>query len=138
RVILGRGPIPRDARASARAARPPRPRPRRPPLHPRDHGDRLRVHRLLGARPRGDRAHRGGGGAGRRPRVATAAVARAVAGGRGGVAGRRRAVHPLVSGPLRKFGLALAPPILAGAILTAVLGSAGLHALLPGLWLLLY
>jgi len=50
----------------------------------------------------------------------------------------RGAGQPLVSGPLRKFGLALAPPVVAGAILTAVLGRAGLYALLPGLWLLLY
>jgi hypothetical protein len=50
----------------------------------------------------------------------------------------RAAGQPLVSGPLRKFGLALAPPVVAGAILTVVLARAELYALLPGLWLLLY
>lgn len=45
---------------------------------------------------------------------------------------------PLLSGPGRKFVLAVSPPLLAGAVLTVVLHKAGMGALLPGLWLLLY
>src|SRR5664279_1874475 len=50
----------------------------------------------------------------------------------------RRANVPLLSGPGRKFVAGFAPPILAGALLTAVLYRAGLPAFLPGVWLLLY
>jgi hypothetical protein len=45
---------------------------------------------------------------------------------------------PLLSGPGRKFVLAVSPPLLAGAVLTIVLHRAGMAAVLPGLWLLLY
>jgi hypothetical protein len=45
---------------------------------------------------------------------------------------------PLLSGPGRKVALSLAPPLLAGAMLTAVLFDAGLLWPLPGMWLLLY
>ncbi len=45
---------------------------------------------------------------------------------------------PLLSGPGRKFVLAVSPPLLAGAVLTVVLHRAGMAAVLPGLWLLLY
>jgi hypothetical protein len=45
---------------------------------------------------------------------------------------------PLLSGPARRFLLAFSPPLLAGAVLTAVAVSQGLGLLLPGLWLLLY
>jgi hypothetical protein len=45
---------------------------------------------------------------------------------------------PLLSGPGRKFVLALAPPLAAGAVLTAVLFQAGMTAALPGTWLLLF
>ena len=45
---------------------------------------------------------------------------------------------PLLSRPGRKFGLSFCPPILAGALLTAALYSAGMTGLLPGTWLLLY
>jgi hypothetical protein len=45
---------------------------------------------------------------------------------------------PLTSKSGRRFVLAYSPPILAGAILTAALYQAGLTALLPGVWLLLY
>jgi hypothetical protein len=59
-----------------------------------------------------------------------------------GVAGAawksRRANASLLSGPGRKFVAGFAPPILAGALLTAVLYPAGLWAYLPGVWLLLY
>ncbi len=44
----------------------------------------------------------------------------------------------LFSAPARKFALSLAPPLVAGAILTGVLYRAGLGSSLPGLWLLLY
>jgi hypothetical protein len=46
--------------------------------------------------------------------------------------------EPIRSGPGRKFVLALAPPLIAGAVLTAVLFRAGQGAMLPGVWLLLY
>jgi hypothetical protein len=51
--------------------------------------------------------------------------------------------EPIRSGPGRKFVLSLAPPLVAGAVLTLVLFRAGLNDrllkdLLPGLWLLLY
>lgn len=45
---------------------------------------------------------------------------------------------PLLSGPARRFFLAFSPPLLVGAVLTAVAVRHGLAALLPGLWLLLY
>lgn len=50
----------------------------------------------------------------------------------------RAAGATLQAGPARKFALGLAPPLLAGAILTAVLFSDGEIELLPGIWLLLY
>jgi hypothetical protein len=50
----------------------------------------------------------------------------------------RAARMPLLSGPGRKFGLALAPPLLAGAVLTAVLYRSGLDSAMPGTWLMLY
>jgi hypothetical protein len=40
--------------------------------------------------------------------------------------------------PARQFFLSFAPPVLAGALLTAVLWQAGQAQLLPGTWLLLY
>jgi hypothetical protein len=50
----------------------------------------------------------------------------------------RASREPLASRPARKFALSFAPPMVAGAILTAVLYRDGLAALLPGIWLLLY
>jgi hypothetical protein len=50
----------------------------------------------------------------------------------------RAARLPLVTGPVRKFVLAFSPPIIVGAVLTVVLVRAGLFALVPGTWLLLY
>ena len=50
----------------------------------------------------------------------------------------RKADTPLFSQPGRKFALGLAPPLVAGALLTLVLFRAGSAAVLPGLWLLLY
>ena len=52
---------------------------------------------------------------------------------------KARAVKaPLLSGPGRKFALGLAPSIFVAALLTAVLYRAGLYAVIPGIWLLLY
>jgi hypothetical protein len=45
---------------------------------------------------------------------------------------------PLLSGPGRKFVLAVSPPILAGAVLTIILHGARFNNVLPGMWLLLY
>lgn len=50
----------------------------------------------------------------------------------------RAANIPLLSGPGRKFALGLLPPLLAAALLTAVLAQARVFDLLPGVWLLLY
>jgi hypothetical protein len=50
----------------------------------------------------------------------------------------RRIQVELFSRPARKFMLAFAPSILAGAVLTAALWGAGQAGLLPGCWLLLY
>jgi hypothetical protein len=41
-------------------------------------------------------------------------------------------------GPARKFLLCLCPALVAGALLTWVLSSAGLTGVIPGMWLLLY
>jgi hypothetical protein len=59
----------------------------------------------------------------------------------GGVAMVRKSAvgeTPLTSRSGRRFLLAYAPPILAGAVLTLTLYRAGMTGLLPGLWLLLY
>ncbi len=50
----------------------------------------------------------------------------------------RRNRESLWMGPGRRFALSLAPPIVAGALLTAVFVHEGLWRLLPPLWLLLY
>lgn len=50
----------------------------------------------------------------------------------------RAARMPLLSGPGRKFALSLAPPLAAGAVLTVFLHGAGMDAVLPGMWLLLF
>lgn len=73
--------------------------------------------------------------------LATWVVAAVVAMGIGVVttAMKARAIgEPIRSGPGRKFVLSLAPPLIAGAVLTLVLFRAGMTAVLPGLWLLLY
>jgi hypothetical protein len=46
--------------------------------------------------------------------------------------------HTRYLGPARKFLLCLCPAILAGAVLTVVLGAAGMTTVIPGMWLLLY
>lgn len=52
---------------------------------------------------------------------------------------KARAVHmPLVTGPGRKAVFSLAPPLIAGAMLTLVLARAGAVSAIPGTWLLLY
>jgi len=50
----------------------------------------------------------------------------------------RSAGIKLTSGPGRKFTLSLAPPLVAGALLTMALSRDGIFQALPGLWLLLY
>jgi hypothetical protein len=73
--------------------------------------------------------------------LATWSVAAVVAMGIGVVttAMKARAMgEPIRSGPGRKFVLSLAPPLIAGAVLTAVLFRAGMTGMLPGMWLLLY
>jgi hypothetical protein len=44
----------------------------------------------------------------------------------------------LLTTPARKFLLGLAPPLLAGGLLTFLLQREGMASALPGLWLLLY
>jgi len=52
---------------------------------------------------------------------------------------KARAVSiPLFSGPGKKFAIGLAPPLLAGALLTVVLYRGGFFSILPAMWLLLY
>ncbi len=46
--------------------------------------------------------------------------------------------HSRYLGPARRFLLCLCPTLLAGAVLTMVLESAGTTGLIPGMWLLLY
>jgi hypothetical protein len=50
----------------------------------------------------------------------------------------RRTGIPLDSSPARKFALAFAPPLLAGALLTWGLWNSGAVELIPGLWMCLY
>jgi hypothetical protein len=50
----------------------------------------------------------------------------------------RSAGLPLLAGPLRKFGLALAAPSVAGAVLTLALARGGQYVMLPWVWLMLY
>jgi hypothetical protein len=67
-----------------------------------------------------------------------AAVAAVGIGAAGALWKSRRASLPLFSGPGRKFIAGFAPAKAAGAVLTGALYHAGLCALLPGVWLLLY
>jgi hypothetical protein len=50
----------------------------------------------------------------------------------------RRVNIPLFAGPARRFLLTLSPPLAAGALVTLALQRAGMVAVLPGIWLLLY
>src|SRR5947209_3148102 len=45
---------------------------------------------------------------------------------------------PLLSGPIRKLVLSFSPPMIVGAVLTAVFIDRSMFALLPGVWMLLY
>jgi hypothetical protein len=45
---------------------------------------------------------------------------------------------PLWSPPMRKFVFSFVPPMIVGAALTLVLWHAGMMAILPGMWLMLY
>jgi hypothetical protein len=45
---------------------------------------------------------------------------------------------PLLSGPIRKLVLSFSPPMIVGAVLTAVFVLHGLYDYLPGSWMLLY
>ena len=50
----------------------------------------------------------------------------------------RRVEMSIFAGPGRKFVLSFAPPVGVGAVLSILLYRAGLPAMLPGIWLLLY
>jgi hypothetical protein len=50
----------------------------------------------------------------------------------------RKTETSVLSSPGRKFALGLFPSMLAAAVLSIVIYRAGLYALLPGLWMLLY
>ena len=50
----------------------------------------------------------------------------------------RRAGTPILTRPGRKFLLSLAPPLLAGGVISVAIYGAGPSRLLPGVWLLLY
>ncbi len=45
---------------------------------------------------------------------------------------------PLLSGPARKVAFSLSPPLIVGALLTAVLFRSRITSIIPGVWLLLY
>jgi hypothetical protein len=45
---------------------------------------------------------------------------------------------PLFSGPARRVALGLAPPLVAGALMTFLLFRSGMQAAIPAMWLLLY
>jgi len=50
----------------------------------------------------------------------------------------RRSATSLLTGPARRFAYSFAPPMLAGALLTAVMFRLGAMGAIPGMWLLLY
>ena len=73
--------------------------------------------------------------------LATWSAAAVIAAGIG-VWAIRRKMHaarlPILPGPAQKFATSLAPPLVAGGLLTLVLFQEGLTRVLPGLWLMLY
>jgi hypothetical protein len=50
----------------------------------------------------------------------------------------RRAGQSLMSGPAKKFATSFAPPMIVGALLTAILLRAGVEQAIPPMWLMLY
>jgi hypothetical protein len=50
----------------------------------------------------------------------------------------RKTATPLFSGAGRKVAFSLSPPLIVGALLTAVLFRKGITSVIPGIWLLLY
>jgi len=50
----------------------------------------------------------------------------------------RATATPLLSGPARKVAFSLSPPLIVGALLTAVLFRLRVTSVIPGVWLLLY
>ena len=50
----------------------------------------------------------------------------------------RATAIPLLSGPARKVAFSLSPPLIVGALLTAVLFRLRITSIIPGVWLLLY
>jgi hypothetical protein len=50
----------------------------------------------------------------------------------------KRAGQSLMSGPAKKFGTSFAPPMIVGAVLTAILLRAGVEQAIPPMWLMLY
>jgi len=50
----------------------------------------------------------------------------------------RATATPLLSGPARKVAFSLSPPLIVGALLTAVLFRSRVTSVIPGVWLLLY
>ncbi len=69
--------------------------------------------------------------------LAEAALSFGIAGGATVHKSRTRKI-PLFSMPAKRFALSFTPPMVVGALLTAVLWQAGLVSILPGTWLLLY
>jgi len=64
-------------------------------------------------------------------------VSLAIAGG-ASLRKARASRMPLFSMPGKRFALSFSPPMMVGALLTAVLYRSGLGAALPGVWMLLY
>jgi hypothetical protein len=59
----------------------------------------------------------------------------------GGLTMKRKATAAqtkVLSAPGRRFTLSLAPPLIAGALLSVALAHVGAYGILPGMWLLLY
>jgi len=70
--------------------------------------------------------------------LAEAGIAATIAVGAMARKARRSGMPLMATAPVRRFALAYLPPLVAGAVLTAVFATTGLMARLPGCWLLLY